>query len=242
MGTSCIIIPTYNEVENIGRMVPAVLEQDPSYHLLVIDDNSPDGTADLVKRLQQAYPNRLHLQQRPGKLGLGTAYIQGFKWALSMPFDHILEMDADFSHDPLDIPRLIAACDHGASVSVGSRYIKGGKVENWPTNRILISKGASIYVRLITWMPVWDTTAGFVCYSRAVLEKINLNKIQFIGYAFQIEMKFAAWQNGFRIREIPIVFRDREFGVSKMSKGIVKEAAIGVLTMKWKSLFRFYTK
>lgn len=240
--SSLIIIPTYKEVENIGLMIPAVLDQDPSYALLIVDDGSPDGTADAVRGLMKQYPDRLHLLERPGKQGLGTAYILGFRWALERGYSFVLEMDADFSHDPKDLPRLIKACSEGADVSVGSRYVKGGKVENWPADRVLISKGASIYVRLITWMPVRDTTAGFVCYKREVLEAIDLDKIRFIGYAFQIEMKYAAWRSGFRIREIPITFKDRVKGSSKMSKGIVKEAALGVLSIRWKSLFHAYRK
>jgi len=240
--SSLIIIPTYKEVENIGLMIPAVLDQDPSYALLIVDDGSPDGTADAVRGLMKQYPDRLHLLERPGKQGLGTAYILGFRWALERGYSFVLEMDADFSHDPKDLPRLIKACSEGADVSVGSRYVKGGRVENWPADRVLISKGASIYVRLITWMPVRDTTAGFVCYKREVLEAIDLDKIRFIGYAFQIEMKYAAWRSGFRIREIPITFKDRVKGSSKMSKGIVKEAALGVLSIRWKSLFHAYRK
>lgn len=240
--SSLIIIPTYKEVENIGLMIPAVLDQDPSYALLIVDDGSPDGTADAVRGLMKQYPDRLHLLERPGKQGLGTAYILGFRWALERGYSFVLEMDADFSHDPKDLPRLINACSEGADVSVGSRYVKGGRVENWPADRVLISKGASIYVRLITWMPVRDTTAGFVCYKREVLEAIDLDKIRFIGYAFQIEMKYAAWRSGFRIREIPITFKDRVKGSSKMSKGIVKEAALGVLSIRWKSLFHAYRK
>ncbi|MCB0796019.1 MAG: polyprenol monophosphomannose synthase [Chitinophagales bacterium] len=223
-------------------MIPAVLDQDPSYALLIVDDGSPDGTADAVRGLMKQYPDRLHLLERPGKQGLGTAYILGFRWALERGYSFVLEMDADFSHDPKDLPRLIKACSEGADVSVGSRYVKGGRVENWPADRVLISKGASIYVRLITWMPVRDTTAGFVCYKREVLEAIDLDKIRFIGYAFQIEMKYAAWRSGFRIREIPITFKDRVKGSSKMSKGIVKEAALGVLSIRWKSLFHAYRK
>lgn len=240
--SSLIIIPTYKEVENIGLMIPAVLDQDPSYALLIVDDGSPDGTADAVRGLMKQYPDRLDLLERPGKQGLGTAYILGFRWALERGYSFVLEMDADFSHDPKDLPRLIKACSEGADVSVGSRYVKGGRVENWPADRVLISKGASIYVRLITWMPVRDTTAGFVCYKREVLEAIDLDKIRFIGYAFQIEMKYAAWRSGFRIREIPITFKDRVKGSSKMSKGIVKEAALGVLSIRWKSLFHAYRK
>jgi dolichol-phosphate mannosyltransferase len=237
-----IIIPTYNEAENVLAIIDKVLSIDESYHVLIIDDGSPDGTADLVKKDQSARNNRLHLLERSGKLGLGTAYIMGFKWALERDYGHVLEMDADFSHNPDDIPRLIEACEKGADMSVGSRYIKGGGVVNWPNNRIFISRGASIYVQLITWMPVHDATAGFVCYTRKVLESLDLDRIRFIGYAFQIEMKFATWKSGFRIKEVPIIFKDREAGTSKMSKGIIQEAVWGVVKMKWNSLFRSYKK
>lgn len=223
-------------------IIDKVLSIDESYHVLIIDDGSPDGTADLVKKDQSARNNRLHLLERSGKLGLGTAYIMGFKWALERDYGHVLEMDADFSHNPDDIPRLIEACEKGADMSVGSRYIKGGGVVNWPNNRIFISRGASIYVQLITWMPVHDATAGFVCYTRKVLESLDLDRIRFIGYAFQIEMKFATWKSGFRIKEVPIIFKDREAGTSKMSKGIIQEAVWGVVKMKWNSLFRSYKK
>ena len=242
MPRALIIIPTYNEAENIGKMIRVVLDISPTYDLLVIDDGSPDGTASIVKELQPTFPNRLHLQQRSGKLGLGTAYILGFKWGLERQYDFTLEMDADFSHDPADIPRLIESCEAGADIAVGSRYVKGGRVENWPSDRIFISRGASIYVKMVTWMPVNDTTAGFVCYAKKVLETIDLDKIRFIGYAFQIEMKFAAWKCGFHIVEIPITFKDREAGTSKMSKGIVKEAVLGVLSMRWNSLLHSYKK
>jgi dolichol-phosphate mannosyltransferase len=237
-----IIIPTYNEAENVLAIIDKVLSIDESYHVLIIDDGSPDGTADLVKKDQSVRNNRLHLLERSGKLGLGTAYIMGFKWALERDYGHVLEMDADFSHNPDDIPRLIEACEKGADMSVGSRYIKGGGVVNWPNNRIFISRGASIYVQLITWMPVHDATAGFVCYTRKVLESLDLDRIRFIGYAFQIEMKFATWKSGFRIKEVPIIFKDREAGTSKMSKGIIQEAVWGVVKMKWNSLFRSYKK
>ena len=222
-------------------MIHAVLQQPGNLHLLIIDDNSPDGTAAVVQQLIPEQSGRLFLQQRPGKLGLGTAYIQGFRWALEQGYDLIIKMDADFSHKPEDLPRLIAACEAGADVSIGSRYVRGGSVEDWPLNRILLSKWASRYVRCITWIPVYDTTAGFVCYKRAVLEKIDLNKIRFIGYAFQIEMKYAAWRCGFTLKEVPIVFKDRERGTSKMSKGIFKEAVYGVIKMRWKSMFNSYS-
>jgi len=239
---SIVIIPTYNEQENITEIIGAVMSLPEQLHVMIIDDNSADGTAKTVETLQSEYPGRLFLIQRSGKLGLGTAYILGFKWALEHGYDFIMEMDADFSHNPTDLSRLLHACQHHADLVVGSRYVKGGKVENWPSDRIFISKGASIYVRLITGMPVHDTTAGFVCYKRKVLDNIDLDKIRFIGYAFQIEMKFAAWQCGFKLKEIPITFKDREKGASKMSKGIVREAVIGVLKMKWNSFFNNYRK
>lgn len=223
-------------------MIHAVLCLPEQFDLLIIDDNSPDGTAKEVAGLTQEYPNRLFLHQRAGKLGLGTAYIHGFKWALENKYEFIIEMDADFSHDPNDLPRLVEACKGSADVVVGSRYVKDGKVVNWPADRIILSKGASLYVRLITWIPVKDTTAGFVCYKRKVLESIDLDAIRFIGYAFQIELKYAAWKCGFKIVEIPIIFKDREAGISKMSKGIFKEAVLGVLKMKWKSMFTNYRK
>ncbi len=242
MTKSIVIIPTYNEQENITEIIGAVMSLPEQLHVMIIDDNSADGTAKTVETLQSEYPGRLFLIQRSGKLGLGTAYILGFKWALEHGYDFIMEMDADFSHNPTDLSRLLHACQHHADLVVGSRYVKGGKVENWPSDRIFISKGASIYVRLITGMPVHDTTAGFVCYKRKVLDNIDLDKIRFIGYAFQIEMKFAAWQCGFKLKEIPITFKDREKGASKMSKGIVREAVIGVLKMKWNSFFNNYRK
>jgi dolichol-phosphate mannosyltransferase len=204
------------------------------FNVLIVDDNSPDGTAAKVKELQQEFPNQLFILERKGKQGLGTAYIAGFKWSLDNGYEYIFEMDADFSHNPEDLPRLYEACKNkNTSISVGSRYVTGGKVENWPMNRILISYGASVYVRLITWMPVKDCTAGFVCYKREVLEKIELDKIRFIGYAFQIEMKYRAWRKGFKIKEVPITFVDRKEGHSKMSKGIVKEAILGVWKMRF---------
>jgi dolichol-phosphate mannosyltransferase len=201
---------------------------------LIVDDGSPDGTADKVKQLQLEYSDKLFILERKGKQGLGTAYIAGFKWCLAKGYEYIFEMDADFSHNPNDLERLYDACaNDGFDIAVGSRYVNGGKVENWPMNRILISYGASVYVRLITWMPVKDCTAGFVCYSRKVLETIDLDSIQFIGYAFQIEMKYRAWKKGFKIKEIPITFVDRKEGISKMTKGIVKEAITGVWKMKF---------
>lgn len=237
-----VIIPTFNEKENIEKIIDAVVELQLGYHILVIDDNSPDGTADIIQGLISKYPGQLFLEKRIGKLGLGTAYIYGFKWAIENGYRFIFEMDADFSHNPKDLEALYQACKNGAGVAVGSRYIKGGAVANWPANRILLSKGASLYTRMITWMPVKDPTAGFVCYRKEVLEAMNLDKISFVGYAFQIEMKFAAWKLGFKITEVPITFIDREFGTSKMNKGIVKEGILGVLKLRWQSLFKNYRK
>lgn len=237
-----VIIPTYNEKENIENIIGAVIHLQLNFHVLIIDDDSPDGTADIVKSLMSRYSGQLFLEQRKGKLGLGTAYIHGFKWAIDKGYNFIFEMDADFSHNPNDLERLYAACKQGAGVAVGSRYVKGGAVANWPANRILLSRGASLYTRMITWMPVKDPTAGFVCYSKEVLEAINLDGIEFVGYAFQIEMKFAAWKLGFKIVEVPITFIDREFGASKMNKGIVKEGILGVLKLRWHSLFKNYRK
>ncbi len=229
-----VIIPTYNEIENIEKIVRKVFTLPGDFHILIVDDGSPDGTADAVKRLQTAFPTQLFLLERKGKQGLGTAYIAGFRWGIEKKYNYIFEMDADFSHNPDDLPRLYEACrKDGYAMSVGSRYTQGGRVENWPMNRILISYGASVYVRLITWMPVKDCTAGFVCYQRKVLENIDLNAVRFIGYAFQIEMKFRAWKAGFSIKEVPITFVDRKEGHSKMSKGIIKEAIVGVWKMKF---------
>ncbi len=236
-----VIIPTYNERENIAAILEAVFNLNTGFHVLVIDDGSPDGTAAIVKDLQQKFSGQLFLEQRVGKLGLGTAYIYGFKWALKNGYNFIFEMDADFSHNPKDLNRLYDACkNQGADVAIGSRYTKGGGTVNWPPNRIMLSKGGSLYTRLITWMPVKDTTAGFLCYRREVLEAINLDEIRFLGYAFQIEMKFAAWKLGFRIKEVPIIFVDRKLGSSKMHKGIVKEGILGVLKLRWYSLFKDY--
>lgn len=213
------------------------------FHVLVIDDGSPDGTAQIVKDLQGKFSGQLFLEERKGKLGLGTAYIHGFKWAISRNYQFIFEMDADFSHNPRDLSRLYHACKHeGADLAVGSRYVKGGGVVNWPANRILLSKGGGLYTRLITWMPVMDPTAGFICYKKEVLETMNLDAIQFVGYAFQIEMKFAAWKLGFRIKEVPIIFQDRTYGTSKMNKGIIKEGVIGVLRLRWNSMFKNYRR
>lgn len=208
---------------------------------MVIDDGSPDGTAAIVRSMMAVYPDQLFLEERKGKLGLGTAYIHGFKWSLAKGYQYIFEMDADFSHNPADLERLYHACkEEGADVAVGSRYVPGGKTENWPWDRQLYSRGGALYTKLLTWMPVNDPTAGFLCYSRKVLEAINFDMIQFVGYAFQIEMKFAAWKLGFKIKEVPITFIDRKIGVSKMSKGIIKEGVLGVLQIQWKSLFQNY--
>lgn len=224
-------------------MIDTVLALPGDFHILIVDDGSPDGTAQLVRQEQARFPERLFMLERSGKLGLGTAYIAGFRWGLERSYDFFFEMDCDFSHHPEDLPRLYAACiEKGGDLAVGSRYVKGGKLENWPLDRILLSFGASLYVRMITWMPVKDPTAGFVCYTRKVLESIDLDKIRFIGYAFQIEMKFASRQLGFRIVEIPITFTDRVEGSSKMSKGIVREAILGVLEMRWRGLFESYGK
>lgn len=210
---------------------------------MVIDDGSPDGTAQVVKELQPKFPGQLFIDERKGKLGLGTAYIHGFKWALAKRYQFIFEMDADFSHNPNDLPRLYHACrNQGADVAIGSRYVKNGGVVNWPWDRVALSKGASLYTRLITWMPVKDPTAGFVCYRKEVLETINLDEIVFVGYAFQIEMKFAAWKLHFKLKEVPIIFQDRTQGISKMNKGIVKEGILGVLKLRWHSLFTNYRK
>lgn len=238
-----VIIPTYNERENIGPIIEAIHDLNQDFHILVIDDGSPDGTADIVRSLRTKYPESVFLEERQGKLGLGTAYIHGFKWGIKREYEYIFEMDADFSHNPSDLPRLYDACKTGgADVAIGSRYIKGGGVQNWPRNRILLSKGGSLYTRLILWMPVEDQTAGFMCYKREVLETINLDEIHFVGYAFQIEMKFAAWKLGFRLKEVPIQFEDRKYGESKMSKGIVKEGILGVLKLRWYSMFTNYRR
>lgn len=230
-----VIIPTYNEIENIEKMIGAVLSLPADLHLLIVDDGSPDGTALAVKQLQTTHKGRLHLLERSGKLGLGTAYITGFKWALAKDYDYLFEMDCDFSHKPEDLLRLLAACEKGADLAIGSRYCKGGKVHNWPFGRILMSYFASVYARMILWFPVKDTTAGFKCYKRKVLETIPLDKIRFMGYAFQIEMKYRAYKLGFTLVEVPIEFTDRVQGVSKMSTKIFKEAFLGVLQMRFTS-------
>jgi len=240
MSKNLVIIPTYNEKENIRDIIHITIFLSPAFDVLVVDDGSPDGTADIVKEEMAKTPKRVFLIERERKSGLGTAYIAGFKWALEHGYEHICEMDADFSHDPNDLVHLVEACMDGAELSIGSRYVTGVNVVNWPMGRVLMSYFASFYVRIITGMPFRDTTAGFKCYKRQVLEKINLDRIHFIGYAFQIEMKFNAWKHGFQIVEVPIIFTDRTRGASKMSKGIFKEAIFGVLEMKIKSLFKKY--
>jgi dolichol-phosphate mannosyltransferase len=241
--SNLVIIPTYNERENVEAIVRAVFVLPEDFHVLIVDDSSPDGTAAIVRRLQQEFSEKLHLLERQGKHGLGTAYIAGFRWGLQHNYDFFFEMDADFSHNPQDLPRLLAKCrDEAAGVAVGSRYTHGGKVENWPADRIILSYGASLYARLILWMPVADPTAGFICYRREVLEAIDLGRIRFVGYAFQIEMKFAAYNLGFKIREVPITFKDREKGQSKMSLRIIREAMLGVLQMRWRAFFGGYGK
>jgi len=243
MSDSLIIIPTYNEKENIGKMLDAVMALTFSFDVLIIDDNSKDGTAAIVKDYIKQFPNRIHIEERSGKLGLGTAYIHGFKWALKREYQYIFEMDADFSHNPNDLIRLRDACTEGnADLSIGSRYITGVNVVNWPMGRVMMSYFASMYVRIVTGMTIRDTTAGFKCYNRKVLASINFDKIKFTGYAFQIEMKFAAWKLGFKIVEVPIIFTDRSEGQSKMSGGIFKEAIFGVLSIKIKSWFSSYKK
>ena len=237
-----VIIPTYNEKENIAAIINAVIVLGNQYHVLVVDDGSPDGTANIVKELMQAHPDKIFIQERVGKLGLGTAYIHGFKLALANQYDYIFEMDADFSHNPLDLDRLLAACENGADVAIGSRYVQGGATENWPLDRLIYSKGGSLYTRMITGMPVKDPTAGFICYKNKVLAAMQLDHISFIGYAFQIEMKFASWRLGFKLKEVPITFIDRKIGVSKMSKGIIKEAVLGVIIMQWQSFTGSFIK
>ena len=243
MSDSIIIIPTYNEKENIEKIIRKVFSLEKSFHILIIDDGSPDGTADIVKSLQKEYNSNLHIEERKGKLGLGTAYIHGFKWALRKDYNFIFEMDADFSHNPNDLLRLFDACsNNGSDVAIGSRYVKGVSIVNWPMMRLLMSFFASKYVKFITGMPIHDSTAGFKCYKRKVLETIKLDDIQFIGYAFQIEMKFKAWKYGFNVTETPVIFTDRTEGTSKMSGGIFFEAAFGVLQMKLNSFFKSWKK
>jgi len=237
MTDSLVIIPTFNEIENIKAIIEAVFELKKKFDVLVVDDNSPDGTAQKVIELQNTYPERLFLEVRKEKSGLGTAYIHGFKWALARKYNYIFEMDADFSHRPSDLQRLYRACLNGADLAIGSRYKKGVNVVNWPLYRVLLSYGASLYVKLITGMGIHDPTAGFVCYNRKVLEAINLDNIKFVGYAFQIEMKFQAYLKKFRIEEVSIIFTDREQGKSKMSSSIIWEAVFGVISMKFRSIF-----
>jgi dolichol-phosphate mannosyltransferase len=243
MSKQLVIIPTYNEKENIGAMVHRVMEILPLAHLLIVEDSSPDGTGDIVRELMGVYPERLFMETRQGKLGLGTAYVFGFHWAIGRQYDYIFEMDADFSHNPKELPNLLRACEEeGYDLAIGSRYINGVNVVNWPMNRVLMSYYASSYVRRITGMPIRDTTAGFKCYTRPVLETVLSRPIRFVGYAFQIEMKFRAWSYGFKIKEVPIIFRDRTMGQSKMSSRIFKEAVFGVISMKVDSWFRKWDK
>ena len=240
MPDSIVIIPTYNEKENIERMIRKVMSLPHDFHLLIIDDGSPDGTQIIVKNLMNVYPERLFIEERAGKQGLGTAYIHGFKWALAHQYDYIFEMDADFSHNPDDLLKLRQAIINGADAAIGSRYINGVNVVNWPMSRVLMSYFASVYVRFITGIKVQDSTAGFMCYRRKVLETISLDKIKFVGYAFQIEMKYTAIKHGFNLIEVPIIFTDRTAGTSKMSTSIFREAFLGVIQMKINSIFRKY--
>jgi dolichol-phosphate mannosyltransferase len=240
---SIVIIPTYNEKENIENIIRAVFSLEKTFHILVIEDGSPDGTATIVKVLQKEFPDRLFMIERTGKLGLGTAYITGFKWAIEHKYDYVFEMDADFSHNPNDLPRLYSACaDEGYDLSIGSRYVSGVNVVNWPMGRVLMSYFASKYVRLITGVKIHDTTAGFKCYRRRVLETINLDDIRFKGYAFQIEMKYTTYKCGFKIKEVPVIFINRELGTSKMSGGIFSEAMFGVMRLRWDGWFKKYPK
>jgi dolichol-phosphate mannosyltransferase len=242
MSDSLVIIPTYNEKGNIERMVRKVFSLPKAFDLLIIDDGSPDGTAEIVQALQKEFADNLFLLQRKGKQGLGTAYIAGFRYALARSYEYIFEMDCDFSHNPDDLIRLYQAAVNGADLAIGSRYVDGGGFVNWPKDRILISKGASIYVNFVTRIGIADPTAGFVCFRRKVLETIDLDKIRFVGYAFQIEMKFATRRLGFKIEEVPIIFTERVEGVSKMSSNIIREGIIGVMTIEWRSLFESYKK
>lgn len=242
MSKAIVIIPTYNEKENISRMIEKVFSLTEPFHLLIIDDGSPDGTASIVKDYQKKFKGSLHIVERQGKLGLGTAYIAGFKWCIAKGYDYIFEMDADFSHNPEDLIKLYGSCTNGADLSIGSRYKSGVNVVNWPMGRVLMSYFASKYVRFITGLPIHDTTAGFKCYRRIVLESIDLDKIRFKGYAFQIEMKFTAWKMGFKLNEVPIIFTDRQEGKSKMSGGIFNEAFWGVIKLKFSSFFKKYNK
>ena len=236
MNSRLVIIPTYNEIENIELIIERVFSLPTSFHILVVDDNSPDGTASVVERLQRKYPTSLFLEKRTGKNGLGTAYVHGFRWALQRDYEYIFEMDADFSHNPEDLSRLLEACQENGGMTIGSRYVTGVNVVNWPLNRVLLSYGASIYVRLITGMDIKDTTAGFVCFSREVLESIDLDRIRFVGYAFQIEMKYRTYAKNMPITEVPIIFTDRTRGESKMSSGIIKEAIFGVIALRIRKL------
>lgn len=238
MSNALVIIPTYNEIENISKMLDTVMNLNEGFDVLIVDDGSPDGTAQVVREKMDAFGGRIHLEERTGKLGLGTAYIHGFKWALARGYEYIFEMDCDFSHDPNDLARLKKACEEGADLSIGSRYVKGVNVVNWPMSRVLLSYFASVYVRFITGMPIQDATAGFKCYKRATLEGINFDKIHFVGYAFQIEMKFKVWQRKMSIVEVPVIFTDRTEGQSKMSSGIIKEAIFGVIKLKVWSFFQ----
>ncbi|MDD4746535.1 MAG: polyprenol monophosphomannose synthase [Salinivirgaceae bacterium] len=242
MEKSIVIIPTYNEKENIRAIIEAVMGLDKGFHVLVVEDNSPDGTAAIVKELMEKYPESVHIHERKGKQGLGTAYIAGFNWSLEHNYDYIFEMDADFSHNPNDLVRLHEACTNGADLAIGSRYVSGVNVVNWPMGRVLMSYYASAYVRMITRMKIRDTTAGFKCYRKIVLETIDFERIRFKGYAFQIEMKFTTWKHGFNIVEVPIIFTDRKEGSSKMSGGIFSEAVFGVMKLKIGSWFRTYKK
>lgn len=243
MSDSLVIIPTYNEKENIEKIIRYVFSLKKEFDILIVEDNSPDGTAAIVKRMMTEFPGKLFIEERKGKLGLGTAYIHGFKWALSRDYGYIFEMDADFSHNPDDLLKLYDACSTlGADLAVGSRYIKGVNVVYWPMGRILMSYYASAYVRFVTRMKVRDTTAGFVCYTRRVLQRINLDRIRFIGYAFQIEMKYTAWKLGFNVVEVPIIFTDRTEGQSKMSKGIFKEAVLGVIKLRLRNIRKVHRK
>ncbi|MGG5507533.1 MULTISPECIES: polyprenol monophosphomannose synthase [unclassified Myroides] len=235
MNAGLVIIPTYNEIENIAQIIEAVLQLPDCFHVLVVDDNSPDGTAAVVEELQKQQAG-VHLLKREEKSGLGTAYVAGFKWALARDYSYIFEMDADFSHNPTDLSRLLASCKEHGGMVIGSRYVTGVNVVNWPLNRVLLSYGASIYVRWITRMPIQDTTAGFVCYTKEVLQRIDLDRIRFVGYAFQIEMKYRVYVKQFPITEVPIIFTDRTRGESKMSKGIIKEAIFGVINLKIRKL------
>jgi len=243
MAEKIVVIPTYNEKENISAILHSIFDLQQDFHVIVIDDGSPDGTANIVKDLQLKFQAQLFIDERRGKQGLGTAYIHGFKWAIARDYQYVFEMDADFSHNPNDLPRLYDACKNGgADVAIGSRYVKGGGVVNWPSERKALSKGGSLYTRMITWMPIKDPTAGFMCYKKEVLEAINLDQIVFVGYAFQIEMKFAAWKLHFKLKEVPIIFQDRMQGTSKMNKGIIKEGVLGVLKLRWLSLFKNYRR